>query len=74
MYDFTYQKPATLADALKAVAVEDAKAMAGGMTLIPVLKQRLNRPSAVGVSSFCGSMRETRRSITTGPKSRPVKR
>ena len=25
----------------------DAKAMAGGMTLIPVLKQRLNRPSVV---------------------------
>jgi len=47
MYDFNYQKPANLADALKAVAAEDAKALAGGMTLIPVLKQRLNKPSAV---------------------------
>jgi len=47
MYDFTYVKPASLADALKAVGAEDAKAMAGGMTLIPVLKQRLNKPSAV---------------------------
>ncbi len=25
----------------------DAKALAGGMTLIPVLKQRLNKPSVV---------------------------
>jgi len=47
MYDFTYQKPGSLADAVKAAAVADAKALAGGMTLIPVLKQRLNRPSAV---------------------------
>jgi carbon-monoxide dehydrogenase medium subunit len=47
MYDFTYQKPASLADAVTAVAAADAKALAGGMTLIPVLKQRLNKPSAV---------------------------
>jgi carbon-monoxide dehydrogenase medium subunit len=48
MYDFAYQKPATVADAVKALAADsDAKAMAGGMTLIPVLKQRLNKPSVV---------------------------
>jgi carbon-monoxide dehydrogenase medium subunit len=47
MYDFAYQKPASLADAVKALAGEDAKALAGGMTLIPVLKQRLNKPSVV---------------------------
>ncbi len=47
MYDFTYQKPANLADAVKALGAEDAKAMAGGQTLIPVLKQRLNKPSVV---------------------------
>jgi carbon-monoxide dehydrogenase medium subunit len=48
MYDFTYQKPATLADAAKAIsAAEDGKLMAGGMTLIPTLKQRLARPSDV---------------------------
>jgi carbon-monoxide dehydrogenase medium subunit len=46
MYDFTYQKPSSLADAVKALAGDgDAKALAGGMTLIPVLKQRLNKPS-----------------------------
>lgn len=47
MYDFSYQKPGNVADAVKALALEDAKALAGGMTLIPVLKQRLNKPSAV---------------------------
>jgi len=48
MYDFIYQKPANLADAAKAIAAaEDGKLMAGGMTLIPTLKQRLARPSDV---------------------------
>ncbi len=48
MYDFTYAKPGSLADATKALAADaEAKALAGGMTLIPVLKQRLNRPSQV---------------------------
>ncbi len=48
MYDFAYQKPGSLADAVKALAGDDeAKALAGGMTLIPVLKQRLNKPSVV---------------------------
>ena len=48
MYDFAYQKPGSLADAVKALAADaDAKALAGGMTLIPVLKQRLTKPSAV---------------------------
>ena len=48
MYDFAYQKPGSAADAVKALAADpEAKALAGGMTLIPVLKQRLNRPSVV---------------------------
>lgn len=46
MYDFAYQKPSSLADAVKALRADaDAKALAGGMTLIPVLKQRLNKPN-----------------------------
>jgi carbon-monoxide dehydrogenase medium subunit len=33
---------------VKALSADpDAKALAGGMTLIPVLKQRLNKPSVV---------------------------
>jgi len=48
MYDFEYAKPASLADAVKALSMDvEAKALAGGMTFIPVLKQRLNKPSAV---------------------------
>ena len=48
MYDFAYQKPSSLADAVKALSADpDAKALAGGMTLIPVLKQRLNKPTLV---------------------------
>ncbi len=48
MYDFTYTKPSSLPDALKLLSADmDAKALAGGQTFIPVLKQRLNKPSAV---------------------------
>jgi carbon-monoxide dehydrogenase medium subunit len=48
MYDFSYQSPASVDAASAALAKDpEAKALAGGMTLIPVLKQRLNRPSVV---------------------------
>ena len=48
MYDFTFTKPSTLPDALKRLAGDDeAKALAGGQTFIPVLKQRLNKPTQV---------------------------
>lgn len=47
MYDFTYSKPSTIPDAVKAMGGMDAKALAGGQTFIPVLKQRLNKPSAI---------------------------
>jgi aerobic carbon-monoxide dehydrogenase medium subunit len=46
MYDFNYQAPNTLAAAVSAIAAaEDGKLLAGGMTLIPTLKQRLAQPS-----------------------------
>ncbi len=48
MYDFAYQKPGSVADAVKLLAGDaEAKALAGGMTFIPVLKQRLNKPTMV---------------------------
>jgi len=48
MYDFAYQRPGSLADAVKALGADgDAKALAGGMTYIPVLKQRLAKPSTI---------------------------
>ncbi len=48
MYDFAYHRPGSLADAAKQIkGASDGKLMAGGMTLIPTLKQRLARPSDV---------------------------
>ncbi len=48
MYDFTYQRATSIDDATaKHGAAEDARYLAGGMTLIPVLKQRLDQPSDV---------------------------
>ncbi|MEM9764883.1 MAG: xanthine dehydrogenase family protein subunit M [Pseudomonadota bacterium] len=45
MYAFDYVKPTSLADAVAALAGEDAQPIAGGQTLIPTLKQRLAMPS-----------------------------
>lgn len=45
MYSFNYHRPASVPEAAKLAAAEDAKLMAGGMTLIPTLKQRLASPS-----------------------------
>jgi aerobic carbon-monoxide dehydrogenase medium subunit len=46
MYNFDYQRPQSVADAAKAITGKDeAKLLAGGMTLIPTLKQRLAKPS-----------------------------
>jgi len=48
MYDFAYQTPSAVADAVAALAADpEAKALAGGQTFIPVLKQRLNKPSVI---------------------------
>ncbi len=67
MYDFDYQRPASVADASKILlANPDAKIIAGGMTLIPTLKLRLAKPSIlvdlgaiqdlVGVRAWGGSV------------------
>jgi carbon-monoxide dehydrogenase medium subunit len=58
MYDFDYQRPASLADAVAALqAAEDGKLLAGGHTLIPTLKQRLARPSTLIDLSGIGELR-----------------
>lgn len=61
MYDFAYHKPTTVADAAKLLADPDAKAVSGGHTLIPALKHRLNRPSALVDLSGIVEMRGIRR-------------
>ncbi len=46
MYNFNYHRPSTLADAAKMLqGASEGKLVAGGMTLIPTLKQRLAKPS-----------------------------
>ncbi len=46
MYDFEYHRAASVDDAKsKFGGADDARYMAGGMTLLPVLKQRLDQPS-----------------------------
>ncbi len=59
MHDFNYQKAGSVADAVSALkAAEDGKVMAGGMTLLPTMKQRLAAPSDVidlgGISGIDG--------------------
>ena len=57
MRDFNYHRPGSVADAAKALK-GDAKLMAGGMTLIPTMKQRLASPSDLvdlaGVKDLAG--------------------
>ena len=45
MYNFDFEKPSTIADAVAAMATEDAQALGGGQTLIPTMKQRLASPA-----------------------------
>jgi aerobic carbon-monoxide dehydrogenase medium subunit len=48
MHDFTYSRPKTLAEAMAAFKKsDDARYLAGGQTMIPVMKQRLAMPSDV---------------------------
>src|ERR1700704_5047017 len=48
MYAFDYRRPSTLSDAeLNLNALSGAKLLAGGQTLIPAIKLRLNRPEVV---------------------------
>ncbi len=63
MYDFTYHRAASLNQAKAAFeSAEDARYMAGGMTLLPTLKQRLASPSDVidlaGVPDMAGIRRD----------------
>jgi carbon-monoxide dehydrogenase medium subunit len=63
MENFGYHTPASVADASKLLdAHEDAKLIAGGMTLLPTLKQRLAAPSDLidlaGVAELRGIERE----------------
>jgi carbon-monoxide dehydrogenase medium subunit len=47
MYSFDIQRPTSVADAVAALATDEALPLGGGQTLIPTLKQRLSAPSVL---------------------------
>jgi carbon-monoxide dehydrogenase medium subunit len=47
MYAFDFERPKTVAEAVKALARDEAQALGGGQTLIPTLKQRLASPAVL---------------------------
>ena len=65
MYEFEFLRPATLDEALAALADEEAQALAGGQTLLPTMKARLAMPgtlvSLTGLDALKGI------SFTVGP-------
>ncbi len=62
MYAFDFVKPSTVDEAVSALAQEGAQAFAGGQTLLPTMKQRLNAPKALvsltGIAELKGVRRE----------------
>jgi aerobic carbon-monoxide dehydrogenase medium subunit len=62
MYAFEYRRPETLSAAVGDLANPDAKVLAGGMTLLPTMKQRLASPAALidlrNVRELAGIARE----------------
>src|SRR5260370_22557882 len=62
MYAFEFHRPQSLSGAVADLAKADAKALAGGMTLLPTMKQRLASPAALidlkSVQELAGITRE----------------
>ena len=56
MYTFSYHHPHTVTEAGSLLAQEDSKILAGGMTLLPTMKQRLASPSALVDLSHVGEL------------------
>ena len=76
MYQFNYKKAGSQDDAISAAgSAEDPKFLAGGMTLIPTLKQRLAQPSDLidlaGIDGMVGII-DNGDSITIGAMTRHV--
>lgn len=44
---FTYQRPTSVAEAVRMLNADGAKALAGGHSLIPAMNQRLNQPDVI---------------------------
>ena len=58
MYNFDFEKPSSVADAVAALGAGEAQALGGGQTLLPTMKQRLASPSKLvsltGISDMVG--------------------
>ncbi len=63
MYAFDFVKPASLDEAVAALGQEGAQPLAGGQTLLPSMKQRLNAPEVLvslrGILELRGICRES---------------
>ena len=74
MYSFNYHRPSSVADALALLAGhEDAKILAGGMTYLPTLKQRLAQPSDLidlGAIAELKGIKEEAGGVTIGAMTR----
>ncbi|MGL4490869.1 MAG: FAD binding domain-containing protein [Rhizobiaceae bacterium] len=70
MYETNYHRAASVADAAKLLKKgEDAKVLAGGMTLIPTMKQRLASPSDlvdIGRIGALSGVKVTGKTVTIG--------
>lgn len=60
MYNFDFEKPSSIAEAVAALGSEDAQALGGGQTLLPTMKQRLASPSKLVSLSGIAEMKGTR--------------
>ncbi len=56
MYEFEFEQPGSVADAVAALKSEDAQALGGGQTLLPTMKQRLASPTKLVSLSGIGEM------------------
>ncbi len=70
MYAFDFERPGTVADAVKALGRDEAQALGGGQTLIPALKARLAAPAVLvslsGIAEMKGVCRADDGSLAIG--------
>jgi carbon-monoxide dehydrogenase medium subunit len=66
MYEFSYHKPSSVADAVKLLSADpEARPISGGMTLLPALKLRLSKPTALVDLSGIAELRGVKRDGNT---------
>ncbi|WP_422074361.1 FAD binding domain-containing protein [Tranquillimonas rosea] len=70
MYNFDFERPKSVADAVKALQTEEAQPLGGGQTLIPTLKQRLAMPSKLvslaGIDEIKGVCKDDQNRLCIG--------